>query len=107
MEQKIPLIPTFRKKIVNFERLTKISEMNVAEKTVPLESSPKISEFLPKWIAPSCVNEMECQMKQEISGGEGGLPFARKRKFSRCAVSGVPVVAFRVATLSRLGNGQK
>ena len=34
--------------------------------------------------------------------GGGGLPFARKRKFSRCAVSGVPVVAFRVASLSRL-----
>ena len=36
----------------NLERLTKIFEMNVPEKTVPFDSRPKISEFLPKCIAP-------------------------------------------------------
>ena len=53
MEQKIPGNSDILEKMVNFKRLTKISEMNVPQKTVPLYSRLKISEFLPKWIAPS------------------------------------------------------
>ena len=41
----------------NLERLTKIFEKNVPERTVPFDARPKISIFfLPKWIAPTRVN---------------------------------------------------
>ena len=39
------------RKMENLERLTKIFAMNVREKTVSLDSRPKISEFVSKWIA--------------------------------------------------------
>ena len=39
-------------KMVNFERLPKIFEMNNPKITVPFDSEPKILKFCPKWIAP-------------------------------------------------------
>ena len=55
MEHKIPGNSGISEKMDNFERLTKFFEMNVAEKTVSFYSRLRISEFLPKWIAP-CKN---------------------------------------------------
>ena len=45
MEQKIPGKSDISEKLDDLERLTKIFEMNVAEKTVLFDCRPKISEF--------------------------------------------------------------
>ena len=47
MEQKIPGKSDISEKLDDLERLTKIFEMNVAEKTVPFDCRPKISKFFP------------------------------------------------------------
>ena len=58
MKQKvIPSNSDISEVSVNFSKLTKTSEMNVPEKTVPFDSRPKRSGFFRKWIAPKTTHD--------------------------------------------------
>ena len=48
----------------DLERLAKIFEMYVPEKTVPFDSRPKISEFLPIWIVPRVFRNTENKIQR-------------------------------------------
>ena len=78
MEQKvIPGNSDISEVSVNFSKLTKTSEMNVPEKTVPFDSRPKMSGFLRKWIAPKTTHD---QLYLEFTCQKF------RRKIERCSV---------------------